>query len=81
MSTQYIVANPEFWESIPNTRQLTCGRVKFCKDRVLGPRYFADKAEAVREALSESKIMVRETKHDTTHTDWTYQLLLGVSNA
>ena len=33
----YVVAGPEYWDSIPQTRQLTCGRVRFTTERIAPP--------------------------------------------
>jgi hypothetical protein len=33
----YVVAGPEYWDSIPQTRQLTCGRVRFTAERIVPP--------------------------------------------
>ena len=38
MSILYIVAGPEYWASIPQTRQLTCGRVRFTSCRCVPPK-------------------------------------------
>lgn len=71
----YIVAGPEYWGSIPQTRQLTCGRVRFTAERIvppLGAGTYLLKAEAML-AMTEGQILVRETF--LGNTSWHYQLL------
>ena len=71
----YIVAGPEYWDSIPQTRQLTCGRVRFTAERIvppLGAGTYLLKAEAML-AMTEGQILVRETF--LGNTSWHYQLL------
>jgi hypothetical protein len=79
MDLRYIVANPEYWHSVPSTRQLTCGRVRFTNAPVPTTpeaRGFALKADAMQYMLAQSSIqvLVRETKLD--ESSWHYQLLL-----
>lgn len=74
----YIVASPEFWESIPQTRQLTCGRVRFTTERivpsaVLGASSYIFKAEAIL-YMKEGELLVRETQLDPAR--WHYQRLI-----
>ena len=71
----YVVAGPEYWDSIPQTRQLTCGRVRFTAERIvppLGAGSYLLKAEAML-AMTEGQILVRETF--LGNTSWHYQLL------
>ena len=71
----YIVASPEYWDSIPQTRQLICGRVRFTTERIvppLGARSFKLKAQAVS-AMDVGEVLVRETMLE--NTSWHYQLL------
>ena len=71
----YIVASPEYWDSIPQTRQLTCGRVRFTAERIvppLGAGIFLLKQQAVL-ALKEGDVLVRETQ--LGDSSWHYQLL------
>jgi len=71
----YIVASPEYWDSIPQTRQLTCGRVRFTAERIvppLGAGTYLLKAEAML-AMTEGQILVRETF--LGDASWHYQLL------
>ena len=71
----YVVASPEYWNSIPQTRQLTCGRVRFTAERMelpLGARTFVLKAQAVSD-MTQGEILVRETMLE--NTSWHYQLL------
>ena len=71
----YVVASPEYWDSIPQTRQLTCGRVRFTAERIvppLGAGTYLLKAEAML-AMTEGQILVRETF--LGNTSWHYQLL------
>lgn len=75
----YVVAGPEYWNSIPQTRQLTCGRVRFTAARIeppLGARTFKLKAEAMLAMLAtpDVQVLVRETFLDDL--SWHYQLLL-----
>ena len=59
----YVVAGPEYWDSIPQTRQLTCGRVRLTAERIvppLGAGTYLLKAEAML-AMTEGQILVRET--------------------
>lgn len=74
----YIVASPEFWDSIPQTRQLTCGRVRFTTERIipsaeLGASSYIFKAEAILH-MKAGELLVRETQLDSTR--WHYQRLL-----
>lgn len=71
----YVVAGPEYWDSIPQTRQLTCGRVRFTAERIvppLGAGTYILKAEAML-AMTEGQVLVRETF--LGNTSWHYQLL------
>lgn len=71
----YIVAGPEYWDSIPQTRQLTCGRVRFTAERIvppLGAGIFPLKQQAML-ALKEGDVLVRETQLGAS--SWHYQLL------
>lgn len=71
----YVVAGPEYWDSIPQTRQLTCGRVRFTTERIalpLGAGTFLLKQQAML-ALKEGDVLVRETLLGPS--SWHYQLL------
>ena len=71
----YVVAGPEYWDSIPQTRQLTCGRVRFTAERIvppLGAGTYLLKAEAML-AMTEGQVLVRETF--LGDASWHYQLL------
>ena len=71
----YVVAGPEYWDSIPQTRQLTCGRVRFTAERIappLGAGTYLLKAEAML-VMTEGQVLVRETF--LGDTSWHYQLL------
>ena len=71
----YVVAGPEYWDSIPQTRQLTCGRVRFTAERIvppLGAGTYLLKAEAML-AMLDGQVLVRETFLGPT--SWHYQLL------
>ena len=73
----YVVAGPEYWDSIPQTRQLTCGRVRFTAERIvppLGAGTYLLKAEAILHMSSED-VLVRETQLDPER--WHYQLLIA----
>lgn len=73
----YIVAGPEYWDSIPQTRQLTCGRVRFTAERIvppLGAGIFLLKAEAILH-MNPGDVLVRETQLDPER--WHYQLLIA----
>lgn len=71
----YVVAGHEYWDSIPQTRQLTCGRVRFTAERIvppLGAGTYLLKAEAML-AMLDGQVLVRETFLGPT--SWHYQLL------
>lgn len=71
----YVVAGPEYWDSIPQTRQLTCGRVRFTTERIeppLGAGIFLLKQQALLN-MTEGQVLVRETFLEGT--SWHYQLL------
>ena len=71
----YVVAGPEYWDSIPQARQLTCGRVRFTTGRIeppLGAGIFLLKVEAML-AMTEGQVLVRETF--LGDASWHYQLL------
>ena len=71
----YVVAGSEYWDSIPQTRQLTCGRVRFTTERIeppLGAGIFLLKQQAML-ALKEGDVLVRETLLGPS--SWHYQLL------
>ena len=73
----YVVAGPEYWDSIPQTRQLTCGRVRFTAERIvppLGAGTYLLKAEAILH-MSPEDVLVRETQLDPKR--WHYQLLIA----
>ena len=81
MSILYIVASPEYWASIPQTRQLTCRRVRFTSHRCAPPKgagVYALKADALKEALTYHHQLVRETHY--SESTWHYQLLLGFTS-
>ena len=72
----YVVASPEYWDSIPQTRQLTCGRVRFTAERIvppLGAGTYLLKAEAILH-MNPGDVLVRETQLDPER--WHYQLLI-----
>ena len=71
----YVVAGPEYWDSIPQTRQLTCGRVRFTTERIeppLGAGTFLLKQQALLNTAP-GDVLVRETQLDPDR--WHYQLL------
>ena len=71
----YVVAGPEYWDSIPQTRQLTCGRVRFTAERIeppLGAGTFLLKQQALLN-MAPGGVLVRETQLDPDR--WHYQLL------
>ena len=73
----YVVAGPEYWDSIPQTRQLTCGRVRFTAERIappLGAGTYLLKAEAILH-MSPEDVLVRETQLDPER--WHYQLIIA----
>ena len=73
----YVVASPEYWDSIPQTRQLTCGRVRFTAERIvppLGAGTFLLKQQAMLSMTSED-VLVRETQLDPER--WHYQLIIA----
>lgn len=73
----YVVAGPEYWDSIPQTRQLTCGRVRFTAERIvppLGAGTYLLKAEAILH-MSPEDVLIRETQLDPER--WHYQLLIA----
>ena len=75
MDLLYVVAGPEYWDSIPQTRQLTCGRVRFTAARIelpLGAGTYLLKAEAML-TMAEGQVLVRETF--LGDASWHYQLL------
>lgn len=73
----YVVAGPEYWDSIPQTRQLTCGRVRFTAERIvppLGAGTFLLKQQAML-SMAPGDVLVRETQLDPER--WHYQLLIA----
>ena len=77
ISLIYVVAGPEYWDSIPQTRQLTCGRVRFTAERIvppLGAGTYLLKAEAIL-YMNPGDVLVRETQLDQER--WHYQLLIA----
>ena len=81
MSILYIVAGPEYWASIPQTRQITCSRVRFTNHRCVPPKgagVYTLKADAMKEALISHRQLIRETRY--SENNWHYQLLLGFTN-
>ena len=71
----YVVAGPEYWDSIPQTRQLTCGRVRFTAERIvppLGAGTYLLKQQALLN-MAPGDVLVRETQLDPER--WHYQLL------
>lgn len=73
----YVVAGPEYWDSIPQTRQLTCGRVRFTAERIvppLGAGTFLLKQQAML-SMAPGDVLVRETQLDQER--WHYQLLIA----
>ena len=74
---QYIVAGPEYWASIPQTRQLLCGRVRRTSFRCEPPKgagVYVSKSEALAAAIDARLEVVREMPQGD---GWTYQLLLS----
>ena len=81
MSILYIVAGPEYWASIPQTRQIACSRVRFTDCRCVPPEgagVYVLKAEAVADAIATRRQLIRETHY--SENTWHYQLLLGFTN-
>lgn len=79
MRSTYLVASPEFWDSIPQDFQLICGRVRFTQRRYdppPGTQRFDDKAAAVA-ALAPKLQLVRESCRAPDR--WQYQLLIDVN--
>ena len=73
----YVVAGPEYWDSIPQTRQLTCGRVRFTTERIappLGADTFLLKQQAML-SMAPGDVLVRETQLDPER--WHYQLIIA----
>jgi len=73
----YVVAGPEYWDSIPQTRQLTCGRVRFTAERItppLGAGTFLLKQQAML-SMAPGDVLVRETQLDPER--WHYQLIIA----
>ena len=73
----YVVAGPEYWDSIPQTRQLTCGRVRFTTERIappLGAGTFLLKQQAML-SMAPGDVLVRETQLDPER--WHYQLIIA----
>ena len=73
----YVVAGPEYWASIPQTRQLLCGRVRRTSFRCEPPKgagVYVSKQEAVAAATARRQQLVRETP---SGDGWAYQLLLS----
>ena len=73
----YVVAGPEYWDSIPQTRQLTCGRVRFTAERIEPPLragIFLLKQQALLN-MAPGDVLVRETQLDPER--WHYQLLIA----
>ena len=73
----YVVAGPEYWDSIPQTRQLTCGRVRFTTERIappLGAGTFLLKQQAML-SMAPGDVLVRETQLDPKR--WHYQLIIA----
>ena len=73
----YVVASPEYWDSIPQTRQLTCGRVRFTTERIappLGAGTFLLKQQAML-SMAPGDVLVRETQLDPER--WHYQLIIA----
>ena len=73
----YVVAGPEYWDSIPQTRQLTCGRVRFTAERIvppLGAGTYLLKQQALLN-MAPGDVLVRETQLDPER--WHYQLLFA----
>lgn len=80
MNIQYIVAGPEYWDSIPQTRQLTCTRLRFTSFRCVpgkGASSYDTKAQALDAAMHTGKLLVRETQY--SKSTWHYQLLIDFS--
>ena len=76
----YVVAGPEYWDSIPQTRQLTCGRVRFTTERIvppLGAGTFLLKQQAML-SMAPGDVLVRETQLDPER--WHYQLIIAKCN-
>lgn len=81
MSILYIVAGPKYWASIPKTRELPCGRVRFTNYRCVPPEgadVYDLKSDALKEALVSHRQLIRETR--SSEDTWHYQLLLGFTN-
>lgn len=81
MDILYIVAGPEYWESIPQTRQLVCRRVRFTNCRCVPPKgagVYILKADAMDDVLESHKQLIRETRY--SENTWNYQLLLGFTH-
>lgn len=72
---RYLVLGAKFWDNLPYTRQLTCGRVRFTDHQCpLPPEtgIFVLKAEALL-AMVSGDVLLRET--NLGNGSWHYQLL------
>lgn len=77
---KFIVAGPEYWESIPQTRELFCRRVRITSSRCEPPKgadvyVHADRHDAVRAAITSQHALIQETER--TDGEFYYQLLIG----
>ena len=73
----YVVGSPEYLDSIPQARQLACGRVRVTTERIvppLGAGTFLLKQQAML-SMAPGDVLVRETQLDPER--WHYQLIIA----
>lgn len=72
----YVVAGPEYWDSIPTQHERLCRRIRVVPLQHVRPNGASDytfKMDAFEDALRTHRCVVREILKGTS---WTYELLL-----
>lgn len=72
----YVVAGPEYWDSLPQTREFRCARTRIVDSRAAltkGASVYANKQDAANDALATRRSLYRETQYGGK---WRYQHLL-----
>lgn len=76
MTPRYIVTSSEFWEDIPRSNELACGRTRYTVTQQIAFKssVFVHKAEAIDEAARLRQQVIREIEYSPNR--WQYRLMI-----
>ncbi len=85
---KYIITSEEFWRLLPYYQELTCGRVRFAKERFdtrfrseFRTEEFDTKAQALQKIFASPKgtWLIREQEYKPDH--WIYEAIVGKTSS